>query len=319
MALNSIPFLIFIIIIFSIYYSVCKEDVKKQNILLLLSSYFFYGYIDFRMLLILISATLIFYYLGIKIQSSRKSKSYCTIGIILGCGFLLYFKYFNFFIDSFVVLANNLGIHINLKSLKILVPLGISFFTFKLISYTLETYKRRIAGCKDIVIFSLYISFFPTIMSGPIDRPYDFLPQLNIKRTFNEKFVVQGLRQFLWGMFKKMVIADNIAIIVNNAWSNLSSQSSLSLIIISMLYTIQIYADFSGYSDMAIGIGKTLGLKITKNFQYPYLSRNLQEFWRRWHISLTSWLTDYIYIPLGGNRCSPIRHLLNIMITRWRN
>lgn len=302
MVFNSISFLFFFTLIFLIYYFLLKENTKAQNWLLLLSSYFFYGLTDWKMILVLLVATIIIFLLGKAIHNSNNSKKsslLSTLGVLTGVGLLVYFKYFNFFIDSFSTLLNTIGLKSNIGTFNIIMPLGISFFTFKLISYIVEIHRGRIESSSDFVAFSTYIAFFPTILSGPIDKPNTFIPQLQIKRSFNYDLVIDGCRQILWGLFQKMVIADNLAIAINSVWDNIPMQMGSTLFIIAILYSIQIYTDFSGYSHIAIGIGKLLGFNITKNFKYPYFSQNVAEFWRNWHISLTSWLTDYIFMPLN--------------------
>jgi D-alanyl-lipoteichoic acid acyltransferase DltB (MBOAT superfamily) len=301
MLFNSLNFLIFFVVVFFIYYFPLKEKTKAQNWLLLIASYAFYGLADLKMIPLLSVATVIFYILGIAIQTSteKRSSMLTTLGVLLGVGILLYFKYLNFFIESFTELFNSIGLKSNWGTFNIILPLGISFFTFRLISYVIEVHRGKIESTKDFVAFATYVAFFPTIMSGPIDRPNSFIPQLERKRPFNYDLAVDGCRQILWGMFKKMVIADNLAGFVNSVWSDISHQSGSTLLIAAVIYSFQMYTDFSGYSDMAIGIGKILGFRITKNFNYPFFSRNVAEYWRNWHISLTSWLTDYVFMPLN--------------------
>lgn len=302
MLINSIPFLIFFLIVFILYYSLFRKNRSSQNWLILISSYVFYGYANWRIVPLLLMATLIFYVLGIAIKnekSEKKASWLTTLGVVLGVGLLVYFKYFNFFIESFSTALNEIGLHSNIGTFNIILPLGISFFTFKLISYLVEISRGKIEPTKDLIAFSGYIAFFPTILSGPIDRPNIFLPQLQKKRTFDYNMVVDGLRQILWGLFLKMVIADHLSGGINEVWTDIPNQSSLVLFIAAILYSIQLYTDFSGYSHIAIGVGKLLGFRITKNFNYPFFSRNVAEFWRNWHISLTSWLTEYIFMPLN--------------------
>ena len=302
MVFNSISFCLFIFVVFVVYYVVFKEKTKLQNWFLLLASYFFYGFADWRMLPLLFTATLIIYFLGIaihKTSSPKKAYRLTFIGVLTGIGLLLYFKYFNFFIDSFSSLFNAFGIQTNHSTFDIIMPLGISFFTFKLISYTIEIHRKKIDPTSDFIAFSTYISFFPTILSGPIDKPNTFIPQLVTKRSFNYKLVVDGCRQILWGLFQKMVISDNLATVVDAVWLDIPNQTGVVIFITAILYSFQLYTDFSGYSHMAIGVGKLLGFKITKNFNYPYFARNIAEFWRNWHMSLTSWLTDYVFMPLN--------------------
>jgi D-alanyl-lipoteichoic acid acyltransferase DltB (MBOAT superfamily) len=304
MAINSISFLLFFIVVFFLYYFPLQEKTKAQNIVLLLISYIFYGIANWRMIPLLILVTGIFYWFGILIKKANETHSgkatlVTTLGVCLGIGILLYFKYFNFFIRSFSNLFSAIGLYTNWSTFNIIMPIGISFFTFKLISYVIEINRQHIEPAIDIITFAAYIAFFPTIMSGPIDRPNAFIPQLQLKRSFNYPLAVDGCRQILWGLFKKMVIADNIAVVVDLVWNNISETPGINLMIASFLYSIQMYADFSGYSNMAIGVGKILGFRITKNFNYPFFSRNIADFWSNWHISLTSWLTDYVFMPLN--------------------
>jgi len=301
MIFNSLNFLIFFLAVFFLYYFPLKEKTKAQNWLLLISSYVFYGIADWQMILLLLVATTIFYFLGLAIRTSTEKTSslLTTLGVLLGVGLLFYFKYLNFFIESFSDLFNAIGLKTNWGTFNIILPLGISFFTFRLLSYVIEIHRGKIAPTKDFVVFATYVAFFPTILSGPIDRPNNFIPQLAGKRPFNYGLAVDGLRQILWGLFQKVVIADNLAGIINEVWGDIPNQSGSILLIMAILYSFQLYTDFSGYSHMAIGVGKLLGFRITKNFNYPYFSRNVAEFWRNWHISLTSWLTDYIFIPLN--------------------
>lgn len=301
MVFNSLTFLLFFIAVFLIYWFPLKNTTRGQNIFLLLASYFFYGYADWKMLPLLIVATLIFYYLGKAIAGAKSEKQgyWLTFaGVALGVGTLLYFKYFNFFIESFASMFNAVGLHANLHTFNIIMPLGISFFTFRLLSYIIDIYRGKGQPTDDIIAFGTYVAFFPCILSGPIDRPA-FIKQLQAKRDFNYNQAVDGCRQILWGMFKKIVVADNCAIYIDQVWGDVANQSGSTLLLAGFMYSIQLYADFSGYSDMAIGVGKLLGLKIAKNFNYPFFALNIADFWRRWHMSLTSWLTDYVFMPLN--------------------
>ena len=301
MLFNSIEFLLFFVVVFMAYHIVLRERTKAQNILLLAASYFFYGYASLKMLPLLIIVTLAFYFLGIAIgnaSTERRANLFSTLGILLGVGILLYFKYFNFFIESFNGLFNAVGLHTNLHTFNIIMPLGISFFTFRLISYVVEIHRGMMEPTKDFVGFATYVAFFPCILSGPIDRPA-FMEQLRRKRVFDYNLTVDGLRQVLWGLFKKVVVADNCARYVDQVWSDYGNYNGSTLVLAAVLYAVQLYSDFSGYSDMAIGTGKLLGFKITANFRYPFFATNVAEFWRRWHMSLTSWVTDYVFMPLN--------------------
>ena len=302
MSFLSFAFLIFFTALFALYYFVCKGRGQLQNIVLLVGSYIFYGYANWKMLPLLVAVTLVYYFLGIGMSGEgdeRKKSILCTIGIVLGVGLLVYFKYLNFFIDSFASLFESLGLKANIHTFRIIMPLGISFFVFKLISYVIEINRGHIEPSRDIVAFATYVSFFPCLMAGPIDRPA-FLKQLDKARDFDYDMAVDGCRQFIWGMFKKVAIADNIAGCVNAVWNGGIGDAPGGLLFsTAVLYSFQMYFDFSGYSDMAIGVGKVLGLKVTRNFNYPFFALNVSDYWRRWHMSLTSWLTDYVFMPLN--------------------
>lgn len=301
MIFNSITFLIFFIIVFLIYWILLKNNTKLQNIFLLLVSYFFYGYANWKMLPLLAISTFIFYEIGIFIRNAKSekiSKAWTYLGVIIGITILLYFKYLNFFIESFIQLFNTIGFQINIHTFNIIMPLGISFFTFRLISYVIDIYHDKIEPNRDFVTFATYISFFPCLLSGPIDRP-KFIQQLEKDRTFDYNKAVDGCRQILWGLFKKVVVADNCAVYVDQIWNNYHDYTGSTLLLSAIIYVFQMYADFSGYSDMAIGVGKLLGFKIADNFKTPLFALNIKDFWQRWHISLTNWLTDYVFMPLN--------------------
>ena len=301
MIFNSLTFLLFFIAVFLIYWFPLKNTTRGQNIFLLLASYFFYGYADWKMLPLLIVATLIFYHLGKAIAGAKSEKQgyWLTFaGVALGVGTLLYFKYFNFFIESFASLFNAVGLHANLHTFNIIMPLGISFFTFRLLSYIIDIYRGKGQPTDDIIAFGTYVAFFPCILSGPIDRP-TFIKQLQEKREFSYDQALDGCRQILWGLFKKIAVADTCAIYVDQVWGDMVHQNGSTLVMAAILYSFQMYADFSGYSDMAIGVGRLMGFKITKNFNYPFFALNIADYWRRWHMSLTSWLTDYVFMPLN--------------------
>lgn len=301
MVINSFNFLFFFGVLFLIYYLPLKNKAGAQNWCLLIASCIFYGITDLKMLPILLAATIVFYILGILIRrsNSKKASLFTALGVIAGVGMLVYFKYLNFFIDSFENLITSLGFNANITTLNILFPLGISFFTFRLISYLIEVNRGKIEPTKDFIAFAAYIAFFPTLLAGPIDRPNDFLPQLKSARVFDYNMAMDGTRQILWGIFKKMVIADNMALFIGSVWGNLGDQNATTLLIAALAYPIQLYTDFSGYSDMAIGVGKILGIRVAINFRYPFFARNVAEYWRSWHMSLTSWITDYVFMPLN--------------------
>ena len=301
MVFNSIEFIIFFLSIYIIYWSIYSK-YKVQNVLLLVGSYFFYAWWDWRFLGLLVGSS-IFTFISGKIISSLsselKKKIALYIGVSVLIGILSLFKYFSFFALPLSKALFKLGFNTSLHTMKVLLPLGLSFYSFRLISYLIDIYKNKIEPTKGIIPFLSYVSFFPSLISGPIDRASSLIPQFERERKFDYALSVDGFKQILWGLFKKIVIADSCAIYTNQLFGNYTSYSGTTLILAAFLYTIQIYADFSGYSDMAIGIGKLLGFKITKNFDFPLFSQNIAEFWRKWHISLTSWLTEYLFTPLS--------------------
>ena len=306
MVVNSYSFLLFFVVVFIVYYlPVCKKTPLFQNTWLLLVSYFFYGYADWRMIPLLLGTTMVFWLIGLWLShqmekgNTKAASRITTFSVILGIGILLYFKYLNFFIDSLAELLQAIGLQVSWTTLNIILPIGVSFFTFKLISYIIEIHREHIQPSKDLTEFAAYIAFFPTILSGPIDRPDKFLPQMKQVHTLDYSLAADGCRQILWGMFTKMIIADNLAIITNQAWAGYDHLPSTMLLIAALLYPIQLYADFDGYSNMAIGVGKILGYRVNRNFNHPFLARNMAEFWRRWHMSLTGWITDYVFMPLN--------------------
>ena len=302
MVLSSIPFLFFFTVIFVLYWFVVNKNLKKQNLLILLSSYIFYAFSDWRFLIYLIAATILNFYLGIYIARTTNlkiKKLLVNIALLQGVGGLVFFKYFNFFITSFNDAFNLIGLHFSLHTLNLLIPLGISFFTFKLIGYILDINKGKIQPSTDWIVFFSFVSFFPTILAGPIDSARKFIPQLERRREFNITQAANGMRQILWGLFKKVVIADTCYTYSSTIFENYHTFPASSLFIGAFLYTIELYADFSGYSDMAIGIARLLGFKVTKNFEFPFFAQNIADFWRKWHISLTSWLTEYVFTPLS--------------------
>lgn len=304
MAINSLPFLAFFAVVFALYYIPFLKQGKGmyQNVVLLLASCFFYGYADLRMLPLLLVVIVGFYFIGIGIEKNEDkplADRLLLLGIVFGVGMLAYFKYTNFFIQSFGRLLGAIGFHVSWPLLKIAAPLGISFFTFRLVSYVIEVHRGVMSAERDFIAFSTYVAFFPCMLSGPIDRPNVFLPQLVHRREFDYSFTVDGLRQLLWGLFKKMVVADTLAKFVDLYLGESALPASGSTtIVVALAYTFQIYADFSGYSDMAIGVGKMLNLKVAKNFNNPFFALNIADFWRRWHMSLTTWVTDYVFTPL---------------------
>ena len=305
MLFNSISFAIFLPIVFLIYWFFTKNNLKFQNILLLISSYFFYSCWNYKFLFLLIFSTLLDYFSGIKIYQSKNKKNkllWLWLSIIINLGFLGIFKYYNFFADSFINGLQDLGIKANYISINVILPVGISFYTFHGLSYVLDIYNDKIKPEKSFVNYSVFVSFFPLLVAGPIERATHLLPQIIKKRNFEYSKAVDGLRQILWGLFKKIVIADYCADYANLIFNNSTHYSGLSLFLGAFFFAIQIYCDFSGYSDIALGTAKLFGIELLRNFAFPYFSRDIAEFWRRWHISLSSWFRDYLYIPLGGSK-----------------
>lgn len=305
MIFNSLDFAIFLPIVFGIYWFFLKGKTKSQNILLLFASYVFYGWWDYRFLSLIVFSTLVDYTIGISLSKTSvqsKRKVLLWISILVNLGFLGFFKYYNFFLENFVDAFTFLGYPINSNSLNIILPVGISFYTFQTLSYTIDVYKKRLEPCKRFIEFAAFVSFFPQLVAGPIERATNLLPQFYKKRVFNSLAAREGLRQILWGLFKKVVIADNCAEYANLIFNNSAEYSGVTLFVGALMFTFQIYCDFSGYSDIAIGTSKLFGFKLMRNFAYPYFSRDIAEFWRRWHISLSTWFRDYVYIPLGGSR-----------------
>lgn len=302
MTFNSFEFLVFFLIFYFLYWSVFSGNLKIQNILLLISSYFFYAWCNWKFLSILIISSILFYSLGnaiSKTENEKKKTFFLYIAVFQSLGVLFLFKYLNFFISSVADFLAIFNLNADIHTLKIILPLGISFYTFRLLSYILDIYNEKIEPTTNWIIFFNYVSFFPCLIAGPIDRADNLIPQLEKKREFSYQLAVDGFRQILWGLFKKIVVADSCAIITNEIFDNYQDYPASSLLIGAFIYIIQIYADFSGYSDMAIGISKLLGFSIPKNFNYPFFATNIAEFWKRWHISLTSWMTEYVYTPLS--------------------
>jgi alginate O-acetyltransferase complex protein AlgI len=305
MLFNSIDFAIFLPIVFLLYWFVTKKDLKAQNVLLLVASYFFYACWDYRFLFLLIFSTGLDFYTGIKISEAgvkSRKKFWLWTSIIVNLGFLGIFKYYNFFISSFAESISYLGLSINPWTLEIILPVGISFYTFHGLSYVVDIYYDRIKVERNFIDYAVFVSFFPLLVAGPIERATHLLPQIKQKRVFNYHTAVDGLRQILWGLFKKVVIADNCAQHVNTIFNGHEDYSGSTLIVGAVLFAFQIYCDFSGYSDIALGTARLFGIELLRNFAFPYFSRDIAEFWRRWHISLSTWFRDYVYIPLGGSK-----------------
>ena len=307
MIFNSLEFALFFLIVFFLYWGLAGKNIKWQNILLLSASLFFYGCWDWRFLFLLSFSTFLGYFTGIRIglaKTIKWKKIWLCLSIVLNIGFLAIFKYYNFFIKSFTELFNGFGFHLDSSSitLNLILPVGISFYTFHVLSYVIDIYYERIKSESKLVDFGVFVAFFPLLVAGPIERATHLLPQIQKERVFDYSKAVDGLRQILWGLFKKVVIADACAEWANLIFDGYTDYSGSTLFMGAFFFTIQIYCDFSGYSDIALGTSRLFGIELLRNFAFPYFSRDIAEFWRRWHISLTTWFRDYLYIPLGGSK-----------------
>lgn len=329
MLFNSLEFAFFLPIVFLIYWFVLQRNLKLQNLFIVIVSYIFYGWWDYRFLFLIALTSFCSWYSGVligKFQGKAEqniaeatptpeatpiaegktkqsiSKIILVSNIVLNLAILGFFKYYNFFVDSFIDLFSLFNVTLQASTLKIILPVGISFYTFQALSYSIDVYRKKIEPTKDIVAFFAFVSFFPQLVAGPIERATNLLPQFYQSRKFDYETAVDGMRQILWGLFKKIVVADNCAIYVNEVFADYTNQSGSTLLLGAIFFAFQIYGDFSGYSDIAIGTAKLFGIKLLRNFNVPYFSRDIAEFWRRWHISLNTWFVDYLYIPLGGSR-----------------
>ena len=316
MIFNSIVFAVFLPVVFLLYWFVFNKNLRLQNLFVVAASYVFYGWWDWRFLFLIAFTSFCSYAAGILIKKHRKTpkkaKAVNAVNIIVNLLILGVFKYYDFFAASFADAF--LGGRSEGLLLHLILPVGISFYTFKAVSYGIDVYQQKLEPTRDAVTYFAYVAFFPQLLAGPIDRATNLLPQFSRPRTFDYATGVDGLRQILWGLFKKMVIADNCAMFVDRVFSTYQTQSGSTLLLAAVFYAFQIYGDFSGYSDIAIGTGKLFGFQSMKNFNVPYFSRDIAEFWRRWHISLTTWFRDYVYIPLGGSRCSKAKIIRNTFV-----
>jgi D-alanyl-lipoteichoic acid acyltransferase DltB (MBOAT superfamily) len=304
MLFNSIEFALFLPIVFLLYWFVFPKSISKQNLLILLASYVFYAWWDWRFLFLLLFSTFLDYFSGLKIEQSKtngESKFWLILSIGINLGFLGFFKYYNFFVTELANAIANAGIVINPWTLKVILPVGISFYTFHGLSYIIDVYKKRIIAEKHFVDYAVFVSYFPLLVAGPIERATHLLPQFKKARTFDYQKAADGLRQILWGLFKKIVIADNCATYANAIFNTSGEHNGSTLFLGALFFTFQIYGDFSGYSDIALGVSRLFGIELLRNFAFPYFSRDIAEFWRRWHISLSTWFRDYLYFPLGGS------------------
>lgn len=319
MTFNSIEFFIFLPIVFVLYWFVFNKKLIVQNTLVLVASYFFYGLWDWRFLFLILASTIVDYFVGILIHQNEgdrgKQKIWLWTSILFNVSVLGFFKYYNFFTDSFVDMIQFFGYDLSKSwTLNIILPVGISFYTFQTMSYSLDIYYKRLQPCKDFLSFAAFVSFFPQLVAGPIERASNLLPQITKTRVFNELQFKQGLKLILWGLFKKMVIADGIAPIVDDVFANYENYSASTLVLGVTMFSFQVYGDFSGYSDIAIGTSKLFGFELMSNFKFPNFARNVAEYWNRWHISLSTWWRHYLYIPLGGSREGKLKAVRNITI-----
>lgn len=317
MLFNSLNYALFLPIVFLLYWYVTNKNLRAQNILLLVASYFFYACWDYRFLFLLMFSTFLDYFTGIKMENALNAKikkTWFWLSVSINLGFLAVFKYYNFFIESFIESLERVGITVHAATIQIILPVGISFYTFHGLSYVIDIYKDRIKAEKNLVDYSLFVSFFPLLVAGPIERATHLLPQIKKFRVFDYSRAVDGLRQILWGLFKKIVIADKCAYFANDIFANSGEHTGSTLAVGAVLFAFQIYGDFSGYSDIALGTARLFGIDLLKNFNFPYFSRDIAEFWRRWHISLSSWFRDYLYFPLGGSRGGIWKTVRNTLI-----
>ncbi len=317
MLFNSLDFAVFLPIVFFLYWLIAKHNLRFQNILLLGASYYFYACWDWRFLFLLMFSTLLDYFTGLKMQDAEgktTKRFWFWLSIIINLGFLGIFKYYNFFVESFAEGLSKLGWKVDVWTLNIILPVGISFYTFHGLSYVIDIYKERIKAERNFVDYAVFVSFFPLLVAGPIERATHLLPQIKRQRSFDYAKAVNGLRQILWGLFKKIVIADNCAEFANIAFNSPDHYYGSTLVLGAVFFAFQIYGDFSGYSDIALGTARLFGIELLRNFAFPYFSRDIAEFWRRWHISLSSWFKDYLYIPLGGSKGGSWMRIRNTFI-----
>ena len=316
MTFTSLTFLLFFPFVFLLYW--LKPQQKWQNSILVLASYFFYGWWDYRFCLLMLLSSLVDYFIGIAVHATddrRIQRRYLILSLISNLGLLGYFKYYNFFSDSFVSLLNQFGWSVHPVIAEVILPVGISFYTFQTLSYTIDIYRGKLEPTRNLIDYLAFVSFFPQLVAGPIERATNLLPQFTVKREFSRSEASEGGRQILWGFFKKLVIADRMAVGVDAVYDNLADASGVSLLMATIFFAFQIYCDFSAYSDIAIGTAKMFRINLMRNFAYPYFSQSVTEFWRRWHISLSTWFRDYVFIPLGGSRCWAPRVCFNLMVT----
>ena len=318
MQFNSVVYAVFLVLVFGAYWALARKPVRLQNLLVLVASYVFYGWWDWRFLSLIFVSSLADFLVGRALgqtEDARRRKTLLGMSLALNLGILGFFKYFDFFIESFAALLASLGFEVHAPTLRILLPVGISFYTFQTLSYTIDIYRRKIQPTKDIVAFFAFVAFFPQLVAGPIERAKSLLPQFERRRVFSSEQAVSGLRIMLWGYVKKIVIADRLAPLVEAVYGNPEVATGPSIVLATLAFTLQVYGDFSGYSDIAIGSARLFGIELMWNFRTPYFSTSLQELWQRWHISLSTWFRDYVYIPLGGSRVGALRRNFNVIAT----
>src|SRR5690554_791223 len=317
MLFNSVDFAIFLPTVLVLYWFVFNKNLKSQNFLLAVASYFFYGLWDWRFLFLILISTFVDYGIGLLLRNENdplRRKILLWISIVTNIGILGFFKYYNFFLESFISAFSIFGMPIQANTLNIILPVGISFYTFQTLSYSIDVYRKKLEPTKDFIAFTAFVSFFPQLVAGPIERATNLLPQFFEKKKFSYPQAVDGMRQILWGLFKKVVIADNCGAYADMIFNNTGFYNGMTLVVGAVFFAIQIYGDFSGYSDIAIGTGRLFGFRLRQNFAFPYFSRDIAEFWRRWHISLSTWFRDYLYIPLGGSRGGTWLKVRNVFI-----
>lgn len=316
MLFNSLEFVVFFPIVFAVYW-LARQNGKLQNAILVVASGVFYAWVDWRFIFLIAFTAMLTYITGRALLSSRQNrgrKGYIIVNVVINLAILGFFKYYNFFIDSFNNAFRSIGVALDMPTLQLILPIGISFYTFKAISYSVDLYKNKIVGGHNLFSVLCYLMFFPQLLAGPIEKARDLYPQFLQPRCFNYNQAIAGSKMIIWGLFKKVVIADTACNIVNSIYGDIGGYNSSALLICAVLYSFQIYGDFSGYSDMAVGIGKLFGIESKKNFNLPYLSRDIAEFWKRWHISLNTWFVEYVYIPLGGSKVSKFVTIRNTFI-----
>ena len=318
MLFNSVEYLLFLPIVFVLYWYVFNGKARYQNILLIFASYVFYGWWDWRFLVLIMASTLVDYLVGrqiYKFADNIKSKAWLWVSVAFNVGLLGFFKYYNFFTDSFIDMISTMGYDIKSTwTLSIILPVGISFYTFQTMSYSFDIYYKRIKPTSNFIAFVAFVAFFPQLVAGPIERASNLLSQITKKRAFNYDQAAGGIKLILWGFFKKLVIADSLAPVVDDIFSNYTAHPASTLVLGVCLFSFQVYADFSGYSDIAIGTAKLFGVELMSNFKFPQFSRNVAEYWQRWHVSLSTWFRHYLYIPMGGNRVGKLKSIRNICI-----